>query len=89
MIAIIDYGMGNSASIQNMLFYLEVENVSIVTKPEELLDAKLIILPGVGSFDHIIKAKAKSFKNYKNSYSFVQFLRKFVRYLRSKKMYPM
>lgn len=47
MIAIINYGTGNSSSIQNMLFLLEQEDVRIVTKPEGLLGAALIILPGV------------------------------------------
>lgn len=60
MIAIINYGTGNSSSIQNMLFFLEQEDVRIVTKPEELLGATLIILPGVGSFDNGINKLKKN-----------------------------
>jgi glutamine amidotransferase len=50
MISIINYGMGNLGSIQNMLKKIGVES-KIITKPEELENASKIILPGVGSFD--------------------------------------
>ena len=53
-IAIIDYGMGNIGSIQNMLRYLN--HPSIVTNsPEDIQAAGKIILPGVGSFDNAIE----------------------------------
>lgn len=50
MIIIINYGMGNVASIANMLQKLG-EECLITSKPEEIRQAKKIILPGVGSFD--------------------------------------
>jgi glutamine amidotransferase len=50
MISIVNYGMGNLGSIQNMLKKIGVES-KIITKPEELENASKIILPGVGSFD--------------------------------------
>lgn len=50
MIAIVDYGLGNLGSIQNMLKKIG-ENSKIITEPEELYECKKIILSGVGSFD--------------------------------------
>ena len=47
--AIIDYGMGNVASVQKALNFLKIP--SVLTKDfEEISQAKFIILPGVGSF---------------------------------------
>ena len=51
MIKIIDYGSGNSGSIRNMLSKLGTD-VSETKNPDELANARLIILPGVGSFDN-------------------------------------
>lgn len=51
MIKILDYGMGNCGSIKNMLRYLGVES-EVINHPEGMHDAKAIVLPGVGSFDH-------------------------------------
>lgn len=49
MVAIIDYGMGNVASVQKALNFLNVE--SCITNDREKIEAsKHIILPGVGSF---------------------------------------
>ena len=49
MVAIIDYSMGNVASIQKALRFLGVN--SIVTSDfDEINNSKYIILPGVGSF---------------------------------------
>lgn len=49
MIAIIDYGMGNVASVQKALNFLNLK--SIITKDHQLItDANYIVLPGVGSF---------------------------------------
>lgn len=49
MVAIIDYGMGNVASVQKALNYLKV--TSNITADFSSIDkAKYIILPGVGSF---------------------------------------
>ncbi len=54
MIKILDYGMGNCGSIRNMLRYLGAD-AEIVNQPEGLNNAKAIILPGVGSYDHGVK----------------------------------
>ena len=49
MIAIVDYGMGNLASVQKALNFLNLK--SIITKDHQLIaDANYIVLPGVGSF---------------------------------------
>jgi imidazole glycerol-phosphate synthase subunit HisH len=50
MIAIIDYHVGNLASIKNMLGKIG-EQVIISSKQEDLARAEKLILPGVGSFD--------------------------------------
>ena len=49
MVAIIDYGMGNLASVQKALNYLSIANV-ITNDPAIIRSAASIILPGVGSF---------------------------------------
>ncbi|MBA4196811.1 MAG: imidazole glycerol phosphate synthase subunit HisH [Chitinophaga sp.] len=49
MIGIINYGMGNLASVQNALNYIGVKAV-IVSEPHEMDNVKKIILPGVGAF---------------------------------------
>lgn len=49
MVAIIDYGMGNVASVQKALNFLKIENV-ITDNHEVIKEAKTILLPGVGSF---------------------------------------
>ncbi|TWT96273.1 imidazole glycerol phosphate synthase subunit HisH [Neorhodopirellula pilleata] len=50
MIGIIDYGLGNLASIRNMLKRLEIESV-ISSEANVLARADKLILPGVGAFD--------------------------------------
>jgi imidazole glycerol-phosphate synthase subunit HisH len=49
MIAIIDYGMGNLRSVYNAFRSLGREAM-IAGKPEQLRDARAIVLPGVGAF---------------------------------------
>lgn len=49
MISIVDYGMGNIFSVKSALSYLGVDS-EYVSTPEEILKAKKIILPGVGSY---------------------------------------
>lgn len=49
MVAIIDYGMGNVASVQKALNFLKIENV-ITDNHEIIKNANSILLPGVGSF---------------------------------------
>jgi glutamine amidotransferase len=51
MITIVDYGVGNVASLQNMLEYIGVRS-AISGRPEEIGRAGKLILPGVGAFDH-------------------------------------
>lgn len=51
MVAIINYGVGNLSSIQNMFKKVGVPAV-ITADLEEISKAEKILLPGVGSFDH-------------------------------------
>jgi imidazole glycerol-phosphate synthase subunit HisH len=50
-IAVVDYGMGNTGSILNMLRYLDIK-AGLCTDFNDLKKATRIILPGVGAFDH-------------------------------------
>ncbi|MCX6166225.1 MAG: imidazole glycerol phosphate synthase subunit HisH [Ignavibacteriae bacterium] len=54
MIAIIDYGMGNVGSIQNMIKKF-TKDVIITSDHEIIKKASKLILPGVGSFDNGMK----------------------------------
>ena len=49
MIAIVDYGLGNLGSIQNMLFRSGIKSV-ITSNAGVIRDADKLILPGVGHF---------------------------------------
>ncbi|MGI5920383.1 MAG: imidazole glycerol phosphate synthase subunit HisH [Syntrophomonadaceae bacterium] len=49
MIAIIDYGMGNLASVRNALLKLGMESF-LTSDPDQVLSAERVILPGVGAF---------------------------------------
>lgn len=49
MIAIIDYGMGNLASVNNAFLKLGYETVT-TSAPEAILAADKVVLPGVGAF---------------------------------------
>ena len=49
MVAIIDYGMGNVASVQKALNFLNINN-AITGDLELIRQASHIVLPGVGSF---------------------------------------
>ena len=51
MIVIIDYGMGNLGSIQNMLRRVGAKNTLVSSQPDAISTAEKIILPGVGAFD--------------------------------------
>jgi glutamine amidotransferase len=53
MISIIDYGMGNLGSIQNMFKKIGVPSV-ITSDKEMILNSEKLLLPGVGSFDRAI-----------------------------------
>lgn len=53
MITIIDYGMGNLRSIQNMLKHVGVSS-EITSEMSAIERAESIILPGVGAFDKAV-----------------------------------
>ncbi|MCB0762779.1 MAG: imidazole glycerol phosphate synthase subunit HisH, partial [Flavobacteriales bacterium] len=49
MIVIVDYGLGNLASVKNMI--KKVGGRSIISSdPDEISSAEKLVLPGVGSF---------------------------------------
>ncbi len=50
MITIVDYGVGNVASLVNMYDYLG-HAVEISDRPDRICEADKLILPGVGAFD--------------------------------------
>ena len=54
MITIIDYGVGNLASIKNMLKKAGFES-EISAEIEKIEKADKIILPGIGAFDHCMQ----------------------------------
>jgi glutamine amidotransferase len=58
MITIIDYGVGNIGSILNMFNYLDIQ-ANVQSNPNEILRARKIILPGVGSFDSAMNSLRK------------------------------
>ena len=45
MICIIDYGLGNLGSIQNMIDYIDVDS-QITSDPKLITDSNKFILPG-------------------------------------------
>jgi imidazole glycerol-phosphate synthase subunit HisH len=51
MIVIIDYGIGNLASVLNMFKKIGVKEVSISSNPNDISKANKLLLPGVGAFD--------------------------------------
>jgi len=51
MIVVIDYGLGNPASVRNMLRKAGVE-AGVSADPATIASADKLILPGVGAFDH-------------------------------------
>lgn len=54
MIVILDYGMGNTASILNMITHIGGE--ATISHDKNILDvAKALILPGVGAFDNAME----------------------------------
>jgi imidazole glycerol-phosphate synthase subunit HisH len=54
MIAIINYGVGNLASISNMLKKAGI-SAEVTSQPEIIRQAEKIILPGVGAFDYCMQ----------------------------------
>lgn len=59
MITIIDYGLGNVLAFANMYKRMNIE-FTIAKTAADLIEAKRIILPGVGSFDHAMMKLNKS-----------------------------
>lgn len=57
-ITIIDYGFGNVGSIKNMIKSIGYK-AQITDNMEDILNARRLILPGVGSFDRAIKSLEK------------------------------
>lgn len=51
MIAIVDYDMGNVASVANMLKRIGARDPVLTRDPDVLRRAEKVILPGVGAFD--------------------------------------
>lgn len=51
MIAIIDYGIGNLSSVQNMFRKIGVKDVTISNDKNVIEKADKLLLPGVGAFD--------------------------------------
>jgi imidazole glycerol-phosphate synthase subunit HisH len=58
-IAIVDYGVGNVGSIQNMLKKVGARSV-LASSPDQILEARKLILPGVGAVDAGMDALRKS-----------------------------
>jgi glutamine amidotransferase len=58
-ITIVDYGVGNVGSIQNMLKKIGARSV-VASSSQQILDATKLILPGVGAFDAGMETLARS-----------------------------
>jgi glutamine amidotransferase len=59
MIAIIDYGVGNLASVNKALSFMGYES-KITSDPSEILAADKVILPGVGAFADAMSSLEKT-----------------------------
>lgn len=67
MIAIVDYGIGN---IKSLLSLLEGEEVILTHSQEDILNADVLILPGVGAFGYAMEAlKARHLISTINTYA--------------------
>ena len=58
MIALLDYGSGNLRSVHKALLKVGAE-VRVAQRPEEIGDARGVVLPGVGAFDDCIQAMGR------------------------------
>ncbi len=54
MLVIIDYGMGNLASVRNAFVFLGIE-VKISSSKDDIKNANGLVLPGVGAFEDAMK----------------------------------
>lgn len=59
MIGVINYGMGNLASVQNALNYIQIPN-RIIDEPHEIHKCNRVIIPGVGAFGEAMRRISKS-----------------------------
>lgn len=50
MLTIVNYGVGNLASISNLLTHLGIQS-EICSRPADILRATQLLLPGIGAFD--------------------------------------
>ena len=58
MIALLDYGSGNLRSVHKSLLKVGAD-VRLVQRPDEIGDARGLVLPGVGAFDDCINSLRK------------------------------
>ena len=58
MIALLDYGSGNLRSVHKALLQAGAD-VHVARRPDEIGDARAMVLPGVGAFDDCIHALRK------------------------------
>src|ERR1039457_4346395 len=58
VIALLDYGSGNLRSVHKALLKVGAD-VRIARRPDEIGDARAMVLPGVGAFDDCINALRK------------------------------
>jgi glutamine amidotransferase len=58
VIALLDYGSGNLRSVHKALLKVGAD-VRIAQRPDEIGDARAMVLPGVGAFDDCINALCK------------------------------
>ena len=55
MISILDYGMGNLGSLENMFKRIGVQS-HVISEPSQVHSSTKLVLPGVGSFDHAMRS---------------------------------
>jgi imidazole glycerol-phosphate synthase subunit HisH len=58
VIALLDYGAGNIRSVQKALRFVGAD-VHLVTRPDEMKNARAAVLPGVGAFDDCLNSLGK------------------------------
>src|SRR5438067_290423 len=58
MIVLLDYGSGNLRSVHRALLKVGAD-VRIAQRPDEIGDARAVVLPGVGAFDDCMQALEK------------------------------
>ena len=59
VVGIVKYGCGNLRSVINAVEFLEY-SYKLISTPSDLTDISIIILPGVGSFDHAVESLQRS-----------------------------